>query len=332
MPSPTLLDIFQNDLILRHTSPYIGTASLFSLQAVCRTLNKIIRSEPQVFRYLDLSSVRSINKPKWPPNSASNLTTDEYYGKPVHDAFEALRICSCLEHVSTLILDSVHLPCKTLFSILNDGRNRIRTLSLQAVQLLSQDELAYVLRYVTRTGRPKGTPSLKALYYFRGKGVEASIERMFRDTTMIGEHEGITTRSGASLGGAKLSVPKSSINDDPYEHSPYVAAGPCLSNAQDKLSDDWANLVRSCKGLIAFDMVLCPHDPARLVQPDPRPKFATIRLPPCSQCNSCPEGAAFPGTSVSQAVLSLPFCLIPVPGVVPSAGSRLKPDETFLVK
>lgn len=323
MPSATLLDILQNDLILRHTSPYIGTASLFSLKAVCRTLNKIIRSEPQVFRYLDLSSVRSINKPIWPPNSAINLTPDEYYGKPVHDAFEALGACSCLEHVSTLVLDSVYLPCKTLLTILNDDRNRVRILSLQAVLLLSQDELAHVLRYVTRRGRPEGTPSLRALYYFRGKGVESPIEQIFRDTTMIGEHEGITTRSGASLGGAKWSVPKSSIDDDPYAHSPYVTVGPCLAHAQDKLSDDWANLVRACEGLIAFDMVLCPHDPARLVQPDPRPRFATIRLPPCSQCHSCPEGAAYPGTSVCQAVLSLRFCFTPVTETVVTFRSRL---------
>ena len=144
---------------------------------------------------------------------------------------------------------------------------------------------------------------MRGLYYFSGiRGTQRPSSRkvISQAPTRCG---GITRISGAQLGAgledvdAKAEAENTSLYDDPYLYSAYPDPGQCLSSAMNRVSESWANLLQACHDLIAFDMVLCPHDPADLIEPDPRPKMATVRLSGCGSCGSCPEGPAFPGKS-----------------------------------
>ena len=115
----------------------------------------------------------------------------------------------------------------------------------------------------------------------------------------ISRHGGITEASGAQLGAQSGGLTRSRITlqSDPYAHSAYAHLGECVSTAKLHVSEGWNDLLQACRGLIAFDVVLCPHNPASLVDFDPRPKMASIRLLGCASCGSCPEGPAFPDQS-----------------------------------
>lgn len=65
------------------------------------------------------------------------------------------------------------------------------------------------------------------------------------------------------------------------------------------LEDEWAKIIQACEGLIAFDAVLCRHEPPQdgVFSVDLSPKIASIGLSGCQQCGSCPEGPAKPGVS-----------------------------------
>jgi hypothetical protein len=54
-----LLALLHNDLVLRHTTPYLGVGDILRLGASCRTLSALLGHTPQVFRRLDLSAVKS---------------------------------------------------------------------------------------------------------------------------------------------------------------------------------------------------------------------------------------------------------------------------------
>jgi F-box-like len=56
----TLLQILSNPLILYHTVPHLPISSLLALGAACRDLRDLVHHTPQVFRYLDLSHVKSL--------------------------------------------------------------------------------------------------------------------------------------------------------------------------------------------------------------------------------------------------------------------------------
>ncbi|RAL62548.1 hypothetical protein DID88_005113 [Monilinia fructigena] len=83
LPS-SLLHLLSNTLILYHTVPYLPVSSLSALGATSRSFKEIIYETPHVFRYLNLSDVKSA-KPKdgelWRNAQLDeNLTEDEFYG------------------------------------------------------------------------------------------------------------------------------------------------------------------------------------------------------------------------------------------------------------
>ena len=145
-----------------------------------------------------------------------------------------------------------------------------------------------------------GDTRLKALYYFNGMARSIKAERPLLESSFKRQH-GITEISGAQLGAGmeaieqKLGAKDIPHLNDPYAYSAYPLPGLVGRTAMNRALESWAYVLRACRGLIAFDMILCPHDPATIVNNDPRPRIATIRLSACESCGSCPEGCAFPG-------------------------------------
>jgi hypothetical protein len=58
--SLTLLQILSNPLILYHTVPYLPISSLLALGGSSKAFRDLIHQTPQIFRYLDLSQVKSV--------------------------------------------------------------------------------------------------------------------------------------------------------------------------------------------------------------------------------------------------------------------------------
>jgi hypothetical protein len=55
----TLLDLLSNTVILRQTAPYIPLQTLLSLSSANRSIRRIITSQPEPWRHLDLTGVKS---------------------------------------------------------------------------------------------------------------------------------------------------------------------------------------------------------------------------------------------------------------------------------
>ena len=56
----TLLQILSNPLILYHTIQYLPVSSLLALGAASKPFQGIVHRTPNIFRYLDLSRVKSV--------------------------------------------------------------------------------------------------------------------------------------------------------------------------------------------------------------------------------------------------------------------------------
>lgn len=56
----TLLQVLSNPLILHHTIQYLPISSVLALGAASKPLQGIIHHTPNIFRYLDLSRVKSV--------------------------------------------------------------------------------------------------------------------------------------------------------------------------------------------------------------------------------------------------------------------------------
>jgi len=56
----SLLQILSNPLILHHTVQYLPISSLLALGAASKPFQGIVHHTPNIFRYLDLSRVKSV--------------------------------------------------------------------------------------------------------------------------------------------------------------------------------------------------------------------------------------------------------------------------------
>ena len=285
---PVLLDLLRNDLILHHIAPYLGVQSLLSISSLSKSFNQVIHQNPSVFRRVDLSSVRSISKPLWKPDST--LSVEDHYSQPLDQVISKFE--SRLKYTRILILDGLHISFKCLMHLL--ANFSLQILSIRDTSTLSDLGVRNALRYKMRPDRPNERTSLHALYYFQGDRGFSEAEQSFRNETVLGEHLGVTQRSGAQLGTNSAFLPPPKVAFDSYTRSVYANFGVCRASARDLDWPDWANLLERTMGSIAFDMVLCPHNPADLLPSDKRPKLATVRLSGCQTCGSCPEGPAYP--------------------------------------
>ena len=291
----SLLNILNNELILRQLSPYLGVVALLAVAASSKSLRSLVFETPQVFQYLDLSS----NTQQLEAYETA-VGEDACYSKPLDQALSAMKMRSLLSSVRTLVLDGLNVPSNVLMDLLLNQAYQIRFLSLREVGMLSDDKLQRILRYVIRPSRPRprDSPKLKGLYYFQGRARTNPLSEYSSVPALTPEREGITTRLGARLGaGSYISSMTKAVNDL-YDHSIYASHGVYAKPLNTEPTDEWASVLSACRGIVAFDMVLCPHDSTKLSAVDPTPKIATIRLSGCEDCGSCPEGPAYPGKCV----------------------------------
>ena len=286
----SLLDLLSNDLILRHTSPYIGVKSLSSLAATSKAYKSLVYNTPQVFQHVDLSGIKFLDR----------VTQ-------FRAIFTILEEKGVLQDVRTLILDGVAVPSTIIEHILCSERYQIRLLSLRTVNRIPEDDVLRILYHLIRPARPKGTPKLRGLYVF---GHPSLFQKVYNSQEVIEGPEviGITASIGAQLGTSNridhADQFRKPFGEDPYSDSPYSVLGTAEVLGAKWVASEWPELLEACRGLIAFDAVLCRHN--RETFPDPRPRVATVRLTGCKSCEGCPEGPVYPGSPADHLPLLSP--------------------------
>ncbi|KAA8576238.1 hypothetical protein EYC84_006387 [Monilinia fructicola] len=309
LPS-SLLHLLSNILILYQTVPYLPASSLLALGATSKSFKEIIYETPHVFRYLNLSDVKSA-KPKggelWRyAQLDENLTEDEFYGGPLRGIFNNLRNRNLLVDVQTLILDGLSVPSDLLSEIiLNDSYN-VRILSIREVLNLNEAKLRGALRYSCRPSRPKNTPRLQGLYIFGPKDIQQAVKSQKQvnvypagiapiDTI---PNYGVTSSQGAQLG-AQWNRRSEIALEESMLHEGEVWS-PGSGNVFSKpIHNDWAAIMVYCEGIISFDAFPCkgPRHSASLPRDSSGPwynrlqnhidaRVATHSLNDCSSCGS----------------------------------------------
>lgn len=304
VPPVSLLDLLSNDLILRHTSPYIGITSLVSLAATSKTFKSLVHDTPQVFQHVDLYGISTLMgfEQYLSFDEPMLQLIDHSYTQTMLFVFTILENRNWIHDVRTLILDGLFVPIKIIKDLLCNERYQIRLLSLRGAYRLDIDELMRILRHLIRPSRPNGTPKLRGIYLF-GQPNRTQEVYEFNHVKDRPQAIGITTSVGAQLGaGSHVDYGLTDLRklpEDPYRDSPYGAPGPWNVLTSIWVSHEWPDsqpeILEACAGLISFDAVLCRHDRESVL--DPRPEFATVRLTGCMSCGTCPEGPAYPGAS-----------------------------------
>jgi len=334
----TLSDLLANSLVLRQTTPYLPVASLFALAATSKTIHHILRHSPDVFRYLNLSTVKSAIAPYEPLDSGGvswraermdeSLTEDEFYSGPLRGIFSKLQRQQLLHNVQTMVLDGLSVPADLVREIIAEDRFNVRILSIREAKHLNERKLQQVLRYAVRPTRPAGTPKIKGIYFFGPRDhtpILSTSPMRSVPSPSRSPQRGIMSSRGAQIGAQWNQKSTSALNATlaQTEDKWYQCSGRMMPK---KPSLEWAETLRACEGIIAFDAVLCRgprHDPTKAfisdnngsTLPDPtsylNPAVATVALGPagCETCHSCPEGPAVFGHSPS---LQLPL-LSPIP-------------------
>ena len=311
---PTLVDLLNNTLVLRQTAPYIPVAGLFALSSVCKPLRALIQSSPEVFRHLDLSSIKSAIIDASPIDSGGvswrtermdeSLTEEDFFSGPLRGIFSRLHRRHILETVKTLILDGLSVPAELIREIVAEDKFSVSILSIREVKNLNEKKLQQVLHYAVRASRPEGTPRLKAMYLFSPKDVPAKPRPQDPTLDETSHLTGVTTSEGAQIGAEwnrrselALSSSMRQTAEKWFSTSGRVMKAP---------STFWADTLRACEGIISFDVVLCRgprHDPVKT--PANRllpPAIATISLSSngCEACGSCPEKPAVFGQDAAE--------------------------------
>ncbi|KAJ4304973.1 hypothetical protein N0V90_000501 [Kalmusia sp. IMI 367209] len=336
-PPANLADLLSNSLVLRQTSPYLPVASIYALAATSKALHHIVHNSPDAFRYLDLSTVKSAIVPYAPLDSGGiswraermdeSLTEDEFYCGPLRGIFSKLQRRQVLQNVQTLVLDGLSVPADLVRELIAEDRFNIRILSIREVKHLNERKLQQVLRYAVRPSRPAGTPKIKGIYFF-GQRDHATVQDAPQKKTASSPSRGVMSSQGAQIGAE-------------WNHKSSEALNAALTRTKDKwyqcsgkmmpkrASLEWAETLKACEGIIAFDAVLCRgprHDPTRAFisnndsatsgLPHPasylNPAVATVALGSkgCETCRSSPEGPAeFGRSSISELPLLSPVPL-----------------------
>ncbi|KAI9777376.1 MAG: hypothetical protein M1835_005252 [Candelina submexicana] len=316
----TLLDLLSNTLILHQTVPYMSAAALLSLGATSKSLRHLLYGTPYVFRYLDLSRLRSVfrhltlletaNAAWGDPHRRTHdlsLTEDEFYSAPIRDVFTELTKTNVLRDVQTLILDGLDVTSELIGDIIGRETFNVRILSIREVKHLNERKLMQTLLYAVRPSRPEGTPKLKGLYIFGKKNNEPldsykSVENL-RDKSC---HQpiGVMSLEGAQLG-VECSEVLQSFVPNVITREPWYESSGRMNIRRTPLEERaWADTVRACLGLISFDAVLCegPRHTGEDGVNGMNPFVAEVALGPrgCEVCHTLPEGPAFYGVSPAE--------------------------------
>lgn len=332
-----LAELLSNSLVLRQTAPYLPVASICALAATSKALNHVVYHSPDAFRYLDLSTVRSAIAPSEPLDAGGiswraermdeSLTEDEFYSGPIRGVFSKLQRRHVLQNVQTLVLDGLSVPADLVRDIISEDSFNVRILSIRETKHLNERKLQQVLRYSVRPGRPAGTPKIKGIYFFGKRESIPEAPKKTKKNSRSPSPKGVMSSQGAQIGAE-------------WNHKSSEALSTALAGSSDKwyqcsgrmmpkrVSLEWAETLKACEGIIAFDAVLCRgprHDPSRAFVsnsdseasglPHPAsylsPAIATVALGSkgCETCHSCPENPAIFGQSSSS---ELPL-LSPIP-------------------
>ena len=320
----TLLDLLSNSLILHQTCPYVPISGLLSLSATSKSFRSLVYDTSHVFRYLDLSPIKATTS--IPPLDSGGriwrsqrmdegLTEEEFCAGPLRGTFSFFRRKNVLSDVQTLILDGLSVPADLVRELICDEPYNIRILSIREVKNLNERKLLQVLKYAVRPSRPEKTPKLKGLYFFGPSDRTLSGGRESSQGSSLSlASTGVMSSAGAQLGlqwnrksHQALSTSLAMDGDQWYQASGKMITKPYLP--------EWASLLELCRGIIAFDAVLCrsfrhelePIDrsptnfepstaagTAKVPDYHISPSVAIFALGPtgCAQCHTSPEGPA----------------------------------------
>ena len=313
---PTLLDLLSNDLLLTQILPYLPLAGINALLRTSHTLHDLLRTNELTYRLLDLSRSKSVYLPpslstpidgggnNWRSQRMDeNLTEDEFYSGPLRGVLSRLSRKGILQNVYVLILDGLASVTVDLVSDICCGAEYdVRILSIVGCANLNQRKLQELLRYLCREGRPEDQPRLKGLYVFgAGSGVDTSGNHAHVGIPML---SGITRTEGATLGSAPTTVHAATRAKGDADLW-YAPTGKMFSEGYAQRSA-WEEILQICKGVIAFDALLCTHMHTEmepywheaskdyLSQHKPGvPPLASVALGPegCSGCGRAPHGS-----------------------------------------
>jgi hypothetical protein len=308
-PPASLFGLLSIDLILRQIAPYLPIASLLKLAATDKSLQNLIYTNSEAWRYLDLSRARSATIDTSPIDAGGiswraermdeALTEDDFYSGPLRGIFSKLHSKGVLGYVQTLVLDGLSVPADLVREIIAEERFNVRILSLRECKHLNQTKLQQVLRYAVRPGRPDGSPKLRGLYTFGLRDLPQAprSNRAPPSRTAPQAPAGVLGSEGAQIGSewnwrSSATLYDSLPSDDQqrwYDRSGRVLIG---------TTSAWADTLSDCEGIIAFDAVLCRgprHDITTTTSKDfLKPAIAGVALGQlgCETCGSCPEGPA----------------------------------------
>jgi len=318
----SLLELLSNTLILYQTCPYIPVSGLLNLAATSKSFQHLIYTTPNVFRYLDLSNSKGASTEFTPIDAGGEVwrsermdeavTEEDFFSGLLRGIFSTLKRKRVLQDIQILILDGLSVTAELIREIVCDEPFNVRILSIRGVKNLNERKLKQVLKYIVRAGRPYAMPKLRGLYFFTPRPVPENISKSPPATSKVSSWGGVTNSIGAQLGThwnqRSLQALSSAIAPD---IDPWYRASGALSFAEH--AAEWADVLSLCRGLIAFDAVLCRgprHDETRLVTNDGMadqsqyinflaPMSATVALGAagCQVCHSSPEGPAIPGQS-----------------------------------
>ncbi|CRG91482.1 hypothetical protein PISL3812_08531 [Talaromyces islandicus] len=311
--SPTsLLDILSNNVVLHHLAPLLPISSLLSLGSTSKTARFFIHNTPYVFRHLDLTTCRGATLPE--PGTVrhqsanDSQTEDEFYSAPLRGVFDRLQKQSILPSVRTLVLDGLPVPASLIADIILTDRFNVNILSIRECLHLNEQKLMQTLSYAVRPSRPAGTPKVKGIYHFTPRESKDD-SRLIQRASSRREWWKSRTSSQSSLASMSSSVSASSDSADDNLNEWYRPSGQLLRQPTE---DGWAQVIKKCEGIIAFDAVLCRglrhnselYSSTNTSQPRPEegflaPAIATISLGPrgCDGCRTSPEGPAIWGES-----------------------------------
>ena len=261
----TLIDVLENSVILRQLAPYIEIRSLLNLSATNNAIREFIFSQPEPWRRLDLTGVKSaiidsspidIGGFAWRAERMDeSLTEDDFYAGPLRGILGRLHSKRLLKNVQILLLDGLSVPADLVREIVAEDRYNVRILSIRESNNLNQARLQAVLRYITRPTRAEGTPKLKALYFFGPKDSARPVIWQQRDPPS--KSLGVMQSEGAQIGAEwnrKSSVALgTSIRED--ETRWYGSTGRVMKRPL----SDWPETLQACKGLVQLDAVLCRY-------------------------------------------------------------------------
>jgi hypothetical protein len=234
--------------------------------------------------------------------------------------FNNLRRQNLLQDVQTLILDGLSVTSDLISDIITRDDFNVRILSIREVSNLNERKLQQALMYALRPPRPSHKPTIQGIYVFGAKDApqppRRHVSRYPSGAEPIGttlSRGGVMFSHGAQIGAHwnlkstdALAEEIARGGDKWYQKSGKVIARPP--------SNDWANILLNCEGIISFDAVLCNgprHSPCK---PDEHqnadslpwyyrsdhhlpPRVASYAIGGCASCGTSPEGYSKFGVS-----------------------------------